>query len=283
MTLVMFSLKSDSYFYEAHQKTLGMDKISTILVPFDFSKSARVALEYTVAFIGVDDIQLILAYVSGNENFTLSPTNFIKLEDEYQGILKKNLKWINQDGLLIETLLAIQNKIKPDLIIMGTLGISTHGSTQETNTSKLILVSNCPVLSVPSNYKTFQIKHIALILVKNEIENTKVLGTFSHIIKRFNAKVHVVILENLSDKYGNTVQEEKNENALAYYLEDFYVDHVFIKDKELIKGILNYLSNYCVDLITILPRNYTRHGTPTKEQLTQLFIVHSKLPVLTIK
>lgn len=279
----MFSLKSDSYFYEAHQKTLGMDKISTILVPFDFSKSARVALEYTVAFIGVDDIQLILAYVSGNENFKLSPTNFIKLEDEYQGILKKNLQWINQDGHLIETLLAIQNKIKPDLIIMGTLGISTHGSTQETNTSKLILVSNCPVLSVPSNYKTFQIKHIALILVKNEIENTKVLGTFSHIIKRFYAKVHVVILENLSDKYGNTVEEEKNEKALAYYLEDFYVDHVFIKDKDLISGILNYLSNCCVDLITILPRNYARHGTPTKEQLIQLFIVHSKLPVLTIK
>ncbi|SDE44516.1 Universal stress protein family protein [Pricia antarctica] len=47
-----------------------MNKISTILVPFDFSESAKKALEYAVAFTGRDDdIQIVLAHVSGHGNF----------------------------------------------------------------------------------------------------------------------------------------------------------------------------------------------------------------------
>lgn len=73
-------------------KMHDMNKISTILVPFDFSKNAKVALEYTVAFVGKDEIKIILVHIAGNIIFKLLPYNFVKLKKQYKGKLKKKLK-----------------------------------------------------------------------------------------------------------------------------------------------------------------------------------------------
>ncbi|HZJ36262.1 MAG TPA: universal stress protein, partial [Gillisia sp.] len=113
-----------------------MDKISTILVPFDFSKSAKRALEYAVAFVGRDDdIQIVLAHISGHGNLMLSPENFPKLEEKYRRVLKHKLKWTIQGGSVTQALLDIQKTKKIDLVIMGTLGTNKDGNAEQTNTS----------------------------------------------------------------------------------------------------------------------------------------------------
>ncbi len=260
-----------------------MDKISTILVPFDFSQSAQKALQYAVAFVGRDDdIQIVLAHISGHSNFTLSPENFPKLEEKYRRLLKNKLKWTIQDGTLTQALLEVQKTREIDLIIMGTFGTNKKGKAAQTNTSKLVLEADCPVLIIPRGHQGFQLKRIALVLGNEEIDDTEDLGTLLEVARRFNAKVHVVTIQNQSRNYGYSKAEERNENAIEYYLENFYAERVFIKNKDVVDGILTYASKCNLDLIAILPRNHTHHSEPSEGQLTQLLSLYSKVPVLAI-
>lgn len=262
-----------------------MDKISTILVPFDFSESAKRALEYAVAFVGRDDdIQIVLAHISGHGNFQLLPENFNKIEEKYSRVLKNKLEWTTKDGTLTQSLLDIQKTKGIDLIIMGTFGTDEKGDAAQTHTSKLVLEAECPVLVVPCGHQDqdFRLKRIALVLGKEEIDDTEALGTLLEVARRFNAKVHVLTIENRPGSYGYSKEEEKNENAMEYYLEHFYEEHVFIKNKDVVQGILSYASKCDLDLIAVLPRNHTKHSEPSEGQLTQLLTLHSKVPVLAI-
>ncbi|MGB6151920.1 MAG: universal stress protein [Pricia sp.] len=260
-----------------------MDKISTILVPFDFSESAKRALEYAVAFVGRDDdIQIVLAHISGHGNFKLSPENFNKLEEKYSRVLKNKLEWTIEGGSVTQALLDIQKTKQIDLVIMGTLGSNHEGDSAQTNTSELVLAADCPVLVVPRDHKDFQLKRIGLVLGKEEIDDTEDLGTLLEFARRFNAKVDVVTIKNLPGSYGYSKEDEKNENAMEYYLEDFYEEHVFIKNKDVIQGILTYASKRELDLIAVLPRNHTKNSEPSEGHLTELLTMHSKVPVLAI-
>lgn len=260
-----------------------MDKISTILVPFDFSKSAKRALEYAVAFVGRDDdIQIVLAHISGHGNFMLSPENFPKLEEKYRRVLKNKLKWTIQGGSVTQALLDIQKTKKIDLVIMGTLGTNKDGNAEQTNTSKLALEADCPVLVVPNGHRDFQLKRIALVLGKEEIDDTEDLGALLEVARRFNAKVHVVTIKNRQGSYGYSEEEEKNEKAIEYYLENFYSERVFINNEDVVDGILAYASNHDIDLVAILPRNHTKRSEPSSGQLTQLLTLHSKVAILAI-
>lgn len=260
-----------------------MYKISTILLPFDFSNTSLKALDYAVSFVGRNDnIKIVLAFISERPNLN-PPTDTIKeIDEKYNGVLKNKLKWVTKVGPLTQSLLEIQKTMEVDLVIMGTLGANKRDDTEHSNTSELVLAAECPVLVVPHDYKDFQLKRMALVLGKEEIDQSEVLGTLLAFARRFNAKVYVVTIENLPSTYGYSEEEEKNENTMEYYLENFYEEHVFIKNKDVVDGILTYTSKKEIDLIAILPRNHTKHSKPSKGQLTQLLIQHSKLPVLAI-
>jgi nucleotide-binding universal stress UspA family protein len=260
-----------------------MDKISTILVPFDFSESAKKALEYAVAFVGRnDDIQIVLAHISGQNNFELLPENFEKIEEKCSRLLKNKLEWTTKGGTLTQSLLDIQKTKDIDLVIMGTSGTDKKDDTAHTNTSKLILEADCPVLVVPLNYHEFKVKRIALVLGKEEIDDNEDLGTLLEVARRFNAKVYVLTIENLPGNYGYTEEEERNEKSMKYYLENFYEERVFIENPDVVKGILTYASEKDIDIISILPRNHAKLSEPSKGQLTEILTLHSKVPVLAI-
>ncbi len=241
-----------------------MDKISTILVPFDFSGASKNALEYTVAFVGSDsDVKIILAYLSGHCNFKLDPNNFKRIEKKYDSVLKTPLEWtIKDDGPLTQVLMDIQKTRDIDLIVMGTTGAKKKGDVEPTNTSQLVLAVDCSVLVVPHSHRKFHFKRIALVLGQQEIDDSKALGKLLHFARRFNAKVHVVTIAKPNDTFGYSEEEEKNENMVEHYLENFYEERVFIKNKDVVDGILTYTAKNSIDLIAILPGTHNNRNEP---------------------
>lgn len=261
-----------------------MDKIRTILIPFDFTKASKKALEYAAGFVGrLDDIKIVLAYVSGNCNLELLPENFERLEKEYKGILKNKLEWEIQDGKLIETLMKIRKRDKIDLIIMGTSGEDKKEIKEHTNTAHLVLKGKCPVLVIPRDCQDYRLSNIALVIGREEIDDTKKLGTLLMIARKCNAKVHVLTIENQPGIYGYSKEEEKNESAIEYYLETFYKERVFIKNNDVIDGINTYAIKNDIDVVAILPRNQTMRSEPTEGELTQMLILNSKVPILVLE
>ncbi|WP_446051554.1 universal stress protein [Zobellia laminariae] len=260
-----------------------MKKNPTILIPFNFSKTAKKALDYAVHYVGQDkDLKIILGYVSEAHDIDILKEAFKAVEEEYAKILKNKIEWIAINGELTESLVKIQEDEQVDLIIMGTFGAFDNEDSSPTNTSKLVLEIDCPVLVVPFVTNKIEIKNIGLVLGKEEIEDKSVLDTLLKVARRFNAKVYVITIENSEGIYGYSSTEEKNENSLEYYLEDFYSEHVFIENPDVVKGVLEYASNKELDMIAILPNNHSKKSEPSKGALTEMFTLHSQIPVLAI-
>lgn len=257
-----------------------MKKISTILIPFDFSKIAEGALDYAVGYVGNDEnLKIMLGHISDEQHMDELKAGFKTIEKKHQDVLKNKIEWVSMRGELTEALIQIQKSEHIDLIIMGTSGGSSSGST---NTSKLVLEADCPVLVVPSNLGEFRLKNIALVLGKEAIDDTEVLRTLLNVSQKFNAKVHVITIENRPETFGYSETDENNENKIQYYLENFYSEHVFIENPDVVEGILNYATQREIDVITILPRNHSKNAKPSEGQLTELLTLHSPIPILAI-
>ncbi|MCJ7467636.1 MAG: universal stress protein [Maribacter sp.] len=260
-----------------------MEKISTILVPFDFSDTAKAALEYAVTFVGDNkNMDIHLAYVTRKPDLSELKKAFAVEQEKYKKRLKRPLKWITSWGSLQESLIKIEENRNIDLVIMGTSGAFAHKDPSFSNTSKFVLESQVPVLVIPKNRKEFQIKNIALVLGKEEIDDKKVLENLLKIANKFNAKVHVLTIENTSDMYGYSQADQKNENLLEYYLESFYSDHTFLENPDVVKGILAHAIEKEMDMIAILPRNHAKRGNPSEGRLTELLTLQSPIPILAL-
>lgn len=262
-----------------------MSNIKRILVPFDFSEPAINALEYAQKFVGykrpIAIIALritVLPITAAKEKETQE--NFKKLLNRLNRKTVKDPKIISVSGPLIETVLKTQISQNIDLIFMGTMG-DKNSEEAITNTSKLVLEANCPVLAIPYGCPITEPKEIALVLGKEEIENPKVLNMLLDISRSYDSRVHVLTIYKESILSEKAIVE-KNEQTLEYYLEHFYAEHNFSKEEDVEKGILTFIKEKNIDLLVILPRNHARRTSPSEGRLTKLLTLHSEVPVLTL-
>ncbi|HBU79763.1 MAG TPA: universal stress protein [Muricauda sp.] len=262
-----------------------MSSLNKILIPFDFSEASVNALEYVVNFVGTEKfIGIVGLYVgampiSASDNEKLGK-DFFKVLESFEVRLKVAPEFITDTGEVINTILSVQEKSDADLIMMGTMGDKITDEAI-TNTSKLVLEANCPVISIPYGTEIKDPKNIALVMGGERIDDKEVLGTLLDVARTFDARVHVLTIYKDSI-YDEEAVIESNENLLEYYLEHFYADHTFTKNEDIEQGILDYIKEKNIDLLTILPRNHTEKSTPSEGRLTKLLTLHSEIPVLAL-
>ncbi len=262
-----------------------MKDITKIIVPFDLSTTTESALQYAINFADNDkSIEILLIHVSEKseeDSYEKKIEHKVeKIKDEYPKY-KGAINWVLKSGDLTKNILRTQKELKADIIIMGTKG-SQEEEMAVTNTSKLVLEADCPVIVIPESTKEFGIKKIALVLGKNEIDDASVLETLLDIARRFHSEVHVLTICNEEGTYGYSEVDEKNENILEYYLENFYSHHTFQENTDIEKGIFDYINDKEIDLLTILPRNHAKNNKPSQGRLTKLLTLHTEVPLLTI-
>lgn len=262
-----------------------MSSITKILIPFDFSEASINALSYVINFVGPNrEVDVYALYVSTmpiskSEMGTLK-TDFGKIVGSFKKKVKKAPVFISKTGEVIESILLAREEHYANLIMMGTMGDQVTDEAI-TNTSRLVLEANCPVISIPFGCELREPKDIALVMGKEEIDDKKVLKTLLDIARTFNSRVHVLTIYKES-VYAEESVVESTENLLEYYLEHFYEEHAFTKNQDVEAGILEYIDNKDIDLLAILPRNHTKMSTPSEGRLTKLLTLHSEIPVLTL-
>ena len=262
-----------------------MSSLKKILVPFDFSEASLNALEYVANFVGTErSIEIFALYVS---SMPIDPSDQEKLIKDFGKVLesisvrlKVTPSFATETGDVIKTILSAQEKSNADLIMMGTMGDKITDEAI-TNTSKLVLQANCPVISVPYGCSIKEPKDIALVLGGEKIDDKDVLKTLLDIARTFDSRVHVLTIYKES-VYAEEAVEENTENLLEYYLEHFYTEHTFNKNQDVEEGILDYIKEKNIDLLAILPRNHTMRSTPSEGRLTKLLTLHSEVPVLAL-
>ena len=250
-----------------------MSKIKQILIPTDFSQVAGNAVNYCTNLIGEEHAEVTLLHVNGQNGVD---KKFDLLKSEIEGGCSATVNAEVRSGELIDEIIAMQSETSSDLIIMGTGG-AVDGA-DETNSSRLVLEVDCPVLVIPENKTTFGVKNIALALGKNEIDDSFALGVLHDIARKFDAKVHVLTICREEDE--SVV--DKNEAVLEYYLETIDYHYAFPVNTDIVEGILDYVQQKGIDMLVILPRNHAKKSTPSEGRLTELLTLHTRLPLLTI-
>lgn len=258
-----------------------MNNIRKILLPVDFSATSANALSYTAELIkGSQDVQVTLLHIC-NPDLGSDETQLII--DRLSDLVKQwsdgipSCRHQIEKGNLVEAIIKVQHTQGSDLIIMGT-----HGSLDEskaTNTSRLVLEADCPVLVIPENLGKFTLKNIALALGDNTIDNSGGLQALHDIARSFDATVHVLTVNRNGD---SSTMKEENQEVLEYYLESLLYFHAFPQNSDIELGISGYIEEHEIDMLAILPRNHAQTTKPSEGRLTKLLTLHTRIPLLTI-
>jgi nucleotide-binding universal stress UspA family protein len=159
-------------------------KIEKILLPVDFSETSSLAIEHASIIAKAFKAEIILLHVLEKhwEKFSIIvPEMRVSLPDDVITIIEKRLEetaqsiflnhgvktsCITSHGTIFSEIIAVSHEHQVDLIVMGTHGVSGFidffiGS----NTFRVVTSSECPVLSIQTNYHQTGFKNILLPIV----------------------------------------------------------------------------------------------------------------------
>ena len=140
-----------------------------------------------------EDLQVSLLHVSPDPIPDSVDEEFESLQEKYSRTFRQPLRLIKVQGKLAASIVETQSAENFDLIIMGTSGV--EDVDEDSNAAKLVLLADCPVMTVPESYKIKPLRKISLVLGKDIIDDSKPLSKLLAVARRFNAKVHVLTIE----------------------------------------------------------------------------------------
>ncbi|MBL7472290.1 universal stress protein [Robertkochia sediminum] len=258
-----------------------MEEHLKILVPYDFSDAAKTALEYVRDFVKeMPFAEIILGYIQPDTTTRLPEELMQDVVSAFGHSRSNPVSWELRKGDLIEGFSEIIARRGVDLLLMGTN--SLHEGQLATNASQLALQVQCPVFVIPKDSARFRLQHIGLLIGSEPIHNKVLLGKLLNLARAFNARVSVLTVRDTDDAYGYGPQDEANDSAFAYYLEESYSHHAFIEGDDLGKAIFTYTESNEIDLIAILPKNHAQNIQRSEGRLTKHLCEHSKTPLLVI-
>ncbi len=196
--------------------------MKNILLLTDFSKNAKNAMNYALAFFKgsahhffILNIQKVSNYTTGDlMSATPNSTVYDSIIKNPKAAIKKMIDTLQKeyideqytfDGICdYDAFISAVNQTvkskKIDLIVMGTNGATGAAEVVfGSNTINVIRNINCPVLAIPQEY-TFSIPRTVLFATdSNEKFTEKSLKPLLFIVSKFNTEVQILTLENDGD------------------------------------------------------------------------------------
>jgi len=188
-----------------------------IVIPSDFSPNAFNALKYAVELFKKEECEFYLLHAFAEEVYndedaiTAETIEEVKanLREKYEKRLQEKVDKILKHsqnplhrfitvapfGYLIDEINELVNKVKADLVVMGTRGktnntLLTFGS----NTLQVIKYVQSPVLSIPENYKFKELHHILFptnFMLPYQPTELKMVADIG---RSFNAQIHMLYI-----------------------------------------------------------------------------------------
>jgi nucleotide-binding universal stress UspA family protein len=260
-----------------------------IILPTDFSKNARSAIEYAIGMFSYEDVEYILLNTFEDPYTTTDIIISIKdilsrqskegLKKEYDYFKKKYpsdlfvLKKQTKFGKLSDAINSISKNENIDYVVMGTKGSSGMenvflGST----TLDVIKKTNCPTLVIPENTIYAPPLKIALATDYNELKNNTAFNPLTKIAKQYNSEILIVNVSSEAELVSP--KEEINGINMHYTLEKIPHHFYDITHVDIVEGLVQFNHKHDVDMIALISRHHSFferifHNSITK-QLTKL-------------
>lgn len=269
-----------------------------ILVPTDFSENAETALKYAIQlsrFIGLTEIYLLNATsVPVNPGDTFVPVTTILLEDSQKLMAEYKQKveaWEESKGFTFhvhsvvdDAVTAIKNyadKIKPDLIIMGTKGASGIGEFLFGTVSAATLDhSEYPVLVIPGKTIYRKPESFAFFADLKTLEIKDSLRVLKNLCIALEAQLHLV---HVSDDAVMDENELKEKQELLNYFHGLKMQFHVITSESIYTGMEIFMYDFQPDIVAVLSRRYSFFERIFKTSMSKRVAHRTFLPLLSMK
>jgi nucleotide-binding universal stress UspA family protein len=279
--------------------------MKTILIPVEFTNTSDNALEYALAWcrdFEFNHIVLLKTFHSSIFENVLPTTEYINVSQEHR---KNEMEMLQQrsqtftdllgpdvkvsvvvsEGPLLRTIIDTLESGKTDLIIMGSDHFSdAKNSFISSQIIEIAKTSPVNVLIVPSTCKYQAIKKI---LVPVNIQSIGFLERFEkHRVKSTKWLDKELMVLNIDPKEKYLLQDEafgRNESSLHEYLKNFNHEIYYSNDKDILKGIFNFLNKHHADLVVALPGKHSFLYSLTHKSISEALYRDTPKPVLILK
>ena len=270
-------------------------EIKKILVPVDFSDCSINALRFAIEAAQQLKARLHLfhAYHIPIPVAEMTLAMDAKIVEDFQAKAEANYTELKKDipSLLevtdsfeIEFAFAIDAIIKReqqdiDLVIMGTKGATgLREVLMGSLTADVISKSNIPILAIPGDAKSCEIRKIVFATDFNKVDDPSCWDIVEAIVEGFSASLDLL---HVNPNLGATSVEKAEEAFhLDQYLKETEHEFQFVTEKDVEKGINDFVNNNQVDMLILMPQKHNLFGKLFHQSVTKKMAYHTHIPML---
>lgn len=273
--------------------------MKTILIPTDFSATAKNAAHYAAELALVNKSNLILLYIYQmpvimSEVPVIVPSLY-EIEADCMNELEKIKKYLHQkysedlkidcackSGFVADEIHRYAEENNIDMIVMGMQGAGLMTEKiMGSNTTALMQKAKSPVLAIDNHVKFKLPEHILLACDYESLDDKSILKPLKDLTKLFKARLHILNVVPALEKEA-TITKAVEGLKLKHYFEEVNHEFHFIENDDVIDGINRYVKKNDIDLIAMIPREHSFIKNLFKEPHTKQMAFHTHLPLLTL-
>ena len=242
--------------------------MKTILVPVDFSEKSEYAVKLASQIAKKSDGVIHLLHMvelptgivdmGAGSNFSI-PESMMYLRKVKEKIVQLRETFFSEESN-VKHAIRFQNpyegiteysaKINPDLIVMGSKGISDFEEILiGSNTEKVVRTSKIPVIVVKKDAEKFKMKNI--VFASNFKDESK--ESFSKLVEfanKFKSNIHLLKVNTIDKFESSSASKEKIKDFLSEFKTHKNTINVY-NDVSVVKGIMNFSKEINADLIAL--------------------------------
>ncbi len=276
--------------------------MNTILIPTDFSETAKNAARYAIKLAESLDVKKIIIYNAYQKPVSGDPMmdavelydiqSFKKISEEGLLQFKNGLQAFCDPGIELTTIsefnilssgvneVCEENKV--DLIVMGITG---GGSGIEerligSNTIQIAKHTLVPVIIIPSEASFKPLNNIVLACdFKNVVETTPV-DALKNILNATEARLFVLHVDQTNKPPS---QETRFESLLLdTLLQGYHPEYHFISNPDFVDGINQFAVEKQADLIVAIPKKHGLFEGLFHRSNTKKLAFHTHVPLMVV-
>lgn len=257
-----------------------MNAFQHILIPFDNSQSARVALRMAVKLSQRFSARLTMVYANPDDEVEAQVKEVIARVKERTGI---EIYYLRPSGTVHTEIVEAAGSASADLIIMGTHGI---GGMQElfigSNAFRVVSSSPVPVLTMRESFEKKRLFRRILVPLDDSTESRQKLPMVKRVASYFDSEVHILA----TSKWDSDEVKSRVTRYAQQAIELLQEDEIDAKLHSLFGGnianaTMDLSDELDIDLIIAMSETEPSAGFFMGANAQRL-INHSEIPVLTV-
>lgn len=261
--------------------------MSKILVPTDFSTTARNAISFAVRLAMQRKCSLVIFHAiepdaGMQEGEVLHQFSYLKKELETGFRKKLNIDYVYEHGKLEDVFQKVAKKYKADLLLMGTNGVGkAMGYTFGSNAYSVVEMSSLPVMVVPPEAEFDGVHKIVLALdFRQDFSKLPLLP----LLKTSKLLGGEILLLSVIPKEGANVPKAVIEiKKFTTLLKDIPHSFHYMYRNDVENAINDFAKLHFADLIMLFPQKHSWFNKLFKKSHTRNMVYQVKTPLMTLQ